>query len=221
MQRLLDIILCSLALVTLSPFLFSVIIILRLTGEGDVFYFQERVGRGGKIFRLYKFATMLRDSPNIGTKDITIQDDPRVLPVRKFLRKTKLNELPQLWNILIGDMSIVGPRPMVLKTYNYYPKTARLKLNAISPGLTGIGSIFFRDEERYLANRDDPIEFYKKHIIPYKSELELWFVENNTVLLYLKIIVATAWVIVFPSSVKMDKAFKGLPSFPDSLRLKK
>ena len=163
---------------------------------------------------------MLRDSPNIGTKDITIQDDPRVLPVGKFLRKTKLNELPQLWNIIIGDMSVVGPRPMVLKTYNYYPEKARLKLNTIRPGLTGIGSIFFRDEERYLANRDDPIEFYKKNIIPYKNELELWFVEHNTVLLYLKIIVATVWVIVFPTSRILDKAFKELPSLPDKLRLK-
>lgn len=220
MHRLLDIILCSLALVVLSPFLFSIIVVLRLTGEGDVFYFQERIGRGGQTFSLYKFATMLRNSPNIGTKDITIQDDPRVLPVGKFLRKTKLNELPQLWNILIGDMSIVGPRPMVLKTYNYYPKTARLKLNIIRPGLTGIGSIIFRDEERFLANRNDPVEFYRKHIIPYKSELELWFVENNTLLLYLKIIVVTAWVIVFPSSNIIDRAFRGLPNFPDSLRLK-
>jgi lipopolysaccharide/colanic/teichoic acid biosynthesis glycosyltransferase len=216
-KRFLDIILSFLALVVLALFLLPVVVILRFTGEGEVFYIQERAGRGGNSFGLYKFATMLKNSPNIGAGEITVRGDPRVLPFGQFLRKTKLNELPQLWNIFIGDMSVVGPRPMLLNTYAHYPEEARQKLNTIRPGLTGIGSIVFRDEERYLADRDEPMEFYREHIIPYKSDLELWFVENNTLWLYIKIIFVTAWVVVFPSSTIVDKAFDGIPSLPDSL----
>lgn len=217
MRRTLDVLLSFLALVMLAPLLLPVVIILKFTGEGEVFYIQERVGLGGKSFGLYKFATMLKNSPNIGAGEITVRGDPRVLPFGRFLRKTKLNELPQLWNILIGDMSVVGPRPMVLNTYTHYPQMAREKLNTIRPGLTGIGSIVFRDEESYLVDHDEPMEFYKNHIIPYKSDLEVWFVENNTNKLYIKIIFVTAWVIVFPSSNMVDKVFTGIPKLPESL----
>ena len=217
MKRFLDIILSFLALVVLAPFLLPTIIILKFTGEGEVFYVQERAGQGGNSFGLYKFATMLKNSPNIGAGEITVRDDPRVLPFGRFLRKTKLNELPQLWNIFIGDMSVVGPRPMVLNTYAYYPEAARHKLNTIRPGLTGIGSIVFRDEERYLVDRNEPMEFYREHIIPYKSDLELWFVENNSLFLYIKIIFVTAWVVVFPSSNIVDRLFKDVPPLPESL----
>lgn len=217
MKRFLDIVISFLALVLLLPFLLPVIVILRFTGEGEIFYIQERAGRDGKTFGLYKFATMLKNSPNIGAGEITVRGDPRVLTFGRFLRKTKLNELPQLWNIFIGDMSIVGPRPMVLNTYTHYPEMVRDKLNTIRPGLTGIGSIVFRDEERYLVDLDEPMEFYKKHIIPYKGELEVWFVENNTLWLYIKIIFVTAWVVIFPSSTIADKAFIGIPDIPDSL----
>ena len=217
MKRFLDVVLSFLALVVLAPFLLPVVVILRFTGEGEVFYIQERAGRGGNSFGLYKFATMLKNSPNIGAGEITVRGDPRVLPFGRFLRKTKLNELPQLWNIFTGDMSVVGPRPMVINTYAYYSEEARQKLNTIRPGLTGIGSIVFRNEERYLADREDPMEFYRKHIIPYKSDLEFWFVENNTFWLYIKIIFVTAWVVAFPSSNIVDKAFDGIPSLPDSL----
>ena len=217
MKRFLDIVLSFLALVVLAPFLLPVIVILRLTGEGEVFYIQQRAGRGGNSFGLYKFATMLKNSPNFGAGEITVREDPRVLPFGKFLRKTKINELPQLWNIFIGDMSVVGPRPMVLNTYAHYPEAVRQKLDTIRPGMTGIGSIVFRDEERYLADRDEPMEFYREHIIPYKSDLELWFVENNTLWLYIKIIVVTAWVVVFSSSNIVDKAFDGIPPLPETL----
>ena len=217
MKRTLDVVLSFFALAILAPFLLPVIIVLKLTGEGEVFYIQERAGREGNSFGLFKFATMLKNSPNIGAGEITVREDPRVLPVGKFLRKTKLNELPQLWNIFIGDMSVVGPRPMVPNTYAHYPEDARQKLNTIRPGLTGIGSIVFRDEERYLIECDDPMRFYKEHIIPYKSDLELWFIENNTLWLYVKIIFVTAWVVVFSSSNIVDKVFEGIPRLPDSL----
>ena len=217
MKRFLDVVLSFLTFVVLAPFLLPVIVILRFTGEGEVFYIQERVGRGGNSFGLYKFATMLKNSPNMGAGEITVRGDTRVLPFGQFLRKTKLNELPQLWNIFIGDMSVVGPRPMVLNTYAHYSEGVRQKLNTIRPGLTGIGSIIFRDEERYLVDRDEPMEFYREHIIPYKSDLELWFIENNTLWLYVKIIFVTAWVVVFSSSNIVDKVFEGIPRLPDSL----
>lgn len=217
MKRFLDIALSFLALVVLVPFILPIIVILKLTGEGEVFYIQERVGRGGHSFKLYKFATMLKNSPNIGSGEITLKDDPRVLPFGKFLRKTKLNELPQLWNIFIGDMSIVGPRPMVVNTYTYYPEWVRQKLDTIQPGLTGIGSIVFRDEERYLIDCDEPMTFYREQIIPYKCDLELWFIAHNSLWVYIKIIFVTIWVVVFPSSNIVEKAFQGIPQLPESL----
>ena len=217
MYRLVDIILSFTALVVLALFFIPVIIILRFTGEREVFYMQKRIGRGGQSFGLYKFATMLRDSPNIGAGELTLENDSRVLFFGKFLRKTKLNEIPQLWNILIGEMSVVGPRPMVPNTYAFYSETARKKLDTIRPGLTGIGSVVFRNEERYLAGRDRPLEFYREHIIPYKSDLELWYVKNDSLWLYIKIILVTIVVVVFPSSNVVEKIFIGIPKLPKSL----
>ena len=217
MERLLDILLSFFGLVVLAPFLVPVMIVLRFTGEGEVFYIQQRAGRGGNAFGLVKFATMLKDSPNIGAGEITVREDPRVLPFGQFLRKIKLNELPQLWNIFIGDMSVVGPRPMVPNTYANYAENARKTLNTVRPGLTGMGSIIFRDEERYLDNRANPMEFYKDVIIPYKSDLEIWFVGNKSMWLYIKVIVVTAWVVVFPQSKIVESLFTDLPIKPKSL----
>ena len=138
MQRILDFTLSLSALLLLLPLLLPVIIILRFTGEGEVFYIQKRVGMGGRNFGLLKFATMLKDSPNMGAGEITVSGDPRVLPFGKILRKSKLNEIPQILNILAGHMSIVGPRPMVPKTFSMYSKRAKLELNKVRPGLTGM-----------------------------------------------------------------------------------
>ena len=217
MRRLLDFLFSISALLFLSPLLIPIALLLKFSGEGEIFYTQERVGLNGKKFGLLKFATMLKDSPNIGAGNLTIKDDPRVLPVGSFLRKSKINELPQLINIVVGDMSIVGPRPMVLSTYKNYPDAAQKILNTVKPGLTGIGSIIFRDEEAFLANEDNPIDFYNTVIIPYKSELEIWFVENNSLWLYIKIIFVTAWVVIFSKSDIANKVFSNLPSKPNSL----
>ena len=214
MQRFLDIFFSLIALIVLSPIIFLVMGVLRVTGEGEVFYIQQRVGMKGELFGLVKFATMLKNSPNMGAGQINIRNDPRVLFFGKFLRKTKLNELPQLVNIFIGDMSVVGPRPMVPDTYAYYPKTGREKLNSVRPGLTGIGSIFFRDEESYLTNPQYAMKFYREHIIPYKCDLEVWFVENNSLYLYLKLILVTAWIVIIPKSRITSYALKGAPSKP-------
>lgn len=217
MQRFIDLLLSLISIILLSPLLLPIIFILKLTGEGEIFYTQKRVGRYGNEFGLLKFATMLKDSPNIGAGEITIHDDPRVLPIGKILRKTKLNELPQLFNIIKGDMSIVGPRPMVPNTYAKYAKEAQAILNTIRPGLTGIGSIFFRDEEQFLIGKDDPMAFYGEHIIPYKSDLEVWYVKNNSITLYAQIILITAWVVIFSKSKIAEKIFNEIPKRPKVL----
>jgi len=218
MQRLLDFLLSFFALIILSPLLVPIILLLKFTGEGEIFYIQERVGINGKVFGLYKFATMLKNSPNIGSGNLTIKDDPRVLPIGKLLRKSKINELPQLLNIFMGHMSIVGPRPMIKETYKHYPEEAQKILNTVRPGLTGVGSIIFRDEEKFLANNENPVEFYNSIIIPYKSDLEIWYVKNNSILLYLKIIFVTAWVVLFSKSNISRKLLSDIPPKPINLK---
>ena len=145
MKRIFDLCLSLAALLILSPLLIPVCIILVFTGEHYVFYTQKRIGKGGKEFDLIKFATMLRNSPNIGSGDVTLHRDPRVLPVGSFLRASKINEIPQLLNILLGDMSFVGPRPLTPRVFNYYTDESKSIIVKMKPGLTGAGSIIFRD----------------------------------------------------------------------------
>ena len=161
---------------------------------------------------MFKFATMLKNSPNMGTGMLTVRNDSRVLPFGSFLRKTKLNELPQLINILKGDMSIVGPRPMVEKTFLAYPKEVQDKVYDTRPGLTGIGSVVFRDEEEYLSKAAHPTDFYNKVIQPYKGELELWYLRHESFYTDASLIFLTAWVILFPKSRLPYKMCKDLPS---------
>jgi len=219
MQRFFDISFSSLALLLLAPLMLPIMLVLRLTGEGEVFYVQERVGLGRRPFGLLKFATMLKESPKIGAGEITLKNDPRILPVGRFLRKTKLNELPQLINILRGDMSLVGPRPMVPNTFAHYAEDAQRELCTVRPGLTGVGSILFRDEERYLDGLDDPAAFYRGVIIPYKTELERWYIRNRSLGSYFLLIFLTAWVVLFPGSDLPERVLKGLPQRPEALTL--
>lgn len=213
--RGLDITLSTLAILVLCPLLLPVMLFLRITGEGEVFFKQQRIGLHGRSFSLLKFATMLRDSPNIGAGEITLRNDPRVLPVGRVLRKTKLNELPQLWNILIGDLSVVGPRPMVPKTYVEYPIDAQRELNTIRPGLSGVGSLVFRDEERWLNSHDDPQVLYRQVIIPYKASLEQWYVRNRSISLYFQVIALTLVALFLPSSRLPWRIWPSLPPLPD------
>ncbi|MBO5843690.1 MAG: sugar transferase [Bacteroidales bacterium] len=210
-KRLFDFVMALLALTVLSPLLIPVIIGLLLTGEHYVFYFQERIGKGGKAFDIWKFATMLKNSPNIGTGTVTTRNDPRVLPMGKFLRKTKINELPQLINILIGNMSIIGPRPLVKKTYDLYADDVKECISQVTPGLSGIGSVIFRDEEYYVSKAKNPVEFARQYIQPQKGELEKWYYHNRSLYVDFMIIFLTCWVIVFPKSDLVYKVFKTLP----------
>jgi lipopolysaccharide/colanic/teichoic acid biosynthesis glycosyltransferase len=212
-KRLLDIIVSFLTLIILTPVLLPVVIILRFSAEGYVFYLQDRIGFNRVNFKIIKFATMLKDSPNLASGSITLSGDWRVTKPGKFLRKTKINELPQIINILKGDISIVGPRPLVTKTFTAYNEEVQSKIYNVKPGLTGIGSIIFRDEESIISavTDEDPHEFYKRIIAPYKGELEMWYQEHNSFFLDLQLIFMTAWVIFVPTSKLYEKWFKDLP----------
>jgi len=218
MTRLFDILLSAIALIILAPILLPIMVILKFTGEGKVFYFQDRVGLDGKIFGIWKFATMLENSPNMKNAYITTHGDPRVLPFGRFLRKSKINELPQLVNILKGDISVVGPRPQVKAHLDLYPKDKLDDILSIKPGLTGIASLFFRDEETMISNSDmEPKEFYKSLIAPYKADLELWYKNNQNLYTYFMLIALTAWSIFFSDSKLYLRVFKDLPTPPKEL----
>lgn len=211
-KRIMDVFLSFLAIVILSPVLFLIVLILKFTGEGEVFYLQDRVGYKNKMFSIYKFVTMIKNSPNLGNGDVTLRNDPRVTYVGKFLRKTKLNELPQLFNILNGDISIIGPRPLMFAGFNRYSSYFQKNIYNIKPGLTGIGSIVFRDEEKILTeSKLSPIDCYKNIILPFKGELELWYQDNRSFILDLQLIFLTAWTILSPENRLYEKWFKNLP----------
>ena len=214
MPRIIDILLSTLALLILLPFFVPIVVILLLTGEHKVFYSQTRVGYKNQNFKILKFATMLSNSANMGSGSLTLKNDPRVLPFGSFLRKTKINELPQILNIIIGDLSIVGPRPQMQVDFEKYSDDVQGKIYNVRPGLTGIGSIIFRDEESLIslaAENENPHDFYKRVIAPYKGELEMWYQSNNSFLLDLQLIFMTAWVILVPTSKLYEKWFKDLP----------
>ena len=214
MPRIIDVLLSILALFVLLPLFIPIVIILLLTGEHKVFYLQTRVGYKKNNFKIIKFATMLSNSANMGSGSLTLRNDPRVLPFGSFLRKTKINELPQILNIIIGDLSIVGPRPQMQVDFEKYSDDVQGKIYNVRPGLTGIGSIIFRDEESLISaasEQEDPHKFYKRVIAPYKGELEMWYQENYSIYLDFQLIFMTAWVILFPKSKLYNKWFKNLP----------
>ena len=183
-----------------------------------MFFLQRRVGRGGHHFNLFKFATMLKNSPNVGTGTLTVHKDPRILPFGDFLRKTKINELPQLINIFSGDMSVIGPRPQTQRCFDAFPKSAQLVIVNVRPGLSGIGSIIFRNEEEMMHANNDPNRFYDEVIMPFKGILEEWYVDNQSVLNYFKLIVLTFWVVLTSDSEIVWKFFKNLPLPPEELK---
>jgi len=219
MQRFFDVLFSGFALLILSPILLVVSLILKVTGN-DVLYRQQRVGLCGHYFDVYKFTTMVKNSENMGAGTITLKNDNRVLPIGKFLRKSKLNELPQLLNILKGDMSIIGPRPQDKKGFEAFNKTEQEIIIKVRPGLSGIGPIFFRDEEEIIEKSkvSDKNLFYIETISPYKGKIEAWYVHNKNVYLYFTLIIMTAYVVFFPDNkIDYSKKFKEFPLPPKDL----
>jgi lipopolysaccharide/colanic/teichoic acid biosynthesis glycosyltransferase len=209
-KRIFDVVVATVALIVLSPLLLPSIIILAVTGEREVFYLQQRVGFKNKLFNIYKFATMLKNSPNIGTGEITLRNDPRVTAFGKFLRITKINELPQIINVLRGHMSIVGPRPLMPVSVALYPPHIKDNIYNAKPGITGIGSLIFRDEEKIISDAADPKAKYAE-IYPYKGALEMWYQKNASMYTDVMIVFLTAYSIVAPKNQLAFKIFNNLP----------
>jgi lipopolysaccharide/colanic/teichoic acid biosynthesis glycosyltransferase len=194
-------------------------LLLRFTGEGKIYYRQIRVGFKGKTFDLIKFATMLENSPHLPGGDITSSKDPRILPIGRFLRKAKINELPQLFNIFCGQMSFVGPRPLTPKNFDFYDGESQRMISEMKPGLTGVGSIVFRDEEAIFAvSKKNTVDCYREDISPFKGDLEKWYFENQSFKHYVMIVFVTGWVVVFPKSNIAWRVFPNLPVPSGSLR---
>jgi len=221
-KRLFDLTIAVLSLLLLFAPMILVMIILKFTGEGEIFYLQKRLGYLNNEFKIIKFATMVKNSPNIGTGSLTLRGDPRVLPFGNFLRKSKINELPQIFNVIIGNMSIVGPRPQMKVDFDKFPPKKRNEIYKSKPGITGIGSIIFRDEEKWISNcNGDKHEFYKNKIAPYKTDVELWYYKNQSLFVDVKLVILTAWVIIFTNSDFVERIFKSLPKKPSYLQIYK
>jgi lipopolysaccharide/colanic/teichoic acid biosynthesis glycosyltransferase len=218
-KRLIDIVLSLIAILVLSPLLVPVMIILLLTAEHYIFYGQNRIGYKNRTFKIWKFATMLKNSPNMGTGSITLRKDPRVLPFGVFLRKTKINELPQLFNILLGDMSVIGPRPLMKVDFDKYTDDIQKVIYNTRPGLSGIASIVFCDEEKLHSDAQiDPHEFDRLYIAPFKGALEKWYQEHCSFYTDMMIVFLTVIVILSPESKLPFKLFKDLPKLPENLK---
>jgi lipopolysaccharide/colanic/teichoic acid biosynthesis glycosyltransferase len=222
-KRVIEFLFSLIGLLILLPILLVIGIILKVTGEREVFYLQERIGKNNKTFSIYKFATMLKDSVNIGNKGLTVRNDPRITQFGKLLRITKLNELPQILNVVLGDMSLVGPRPLLVKSVSKYVPEVQSCIYKNRPGITGIGSLVFRDEEKlvtaYKNLGKDPLEYYQNHIYPHKGELEVWYYNNQSFIVDFKILFLTFWSLVNSNSELVFNAFKGLPPRPESITL--
>ena len=199
MIRALDLLISSIALLLLCPLLLPVMGLLRLTGEGKVFYLQERIGKGGTSFLIIKFATMRGDS-TLGGGPLTQRNDPRVLPVGRVLRYTKINELPQLVNVWLGQMSMVGPRPVPRIHYDLYSFEQKAAIAMNKPGLTGLGSLVFRNEAGLLERSGEKFDhFHNRVIAPYKGELEHWYANRASLRAYFKILLLTTLSLIKPN----------------------
>ena len=194
----------TLSLIILSPILLPIIILLKSTGEREIFFLQTRVGKNEREFRVIKFATMLKESPSMKGGTITVENDNRILPVGRSLRKWKVNELPQLINVLIGDMSLIGPRPLTKENWSFYSEEDRNFLAHLRPGLSGMGSIYYRNEETLLAGKSNPAEFYRENITPHKAQLERWYINNYNLKTYFRLIFLTIWVVTRPKSSALE-----------------
>ena len=220
-KRFFDLFFSLFGLIILAPLLLLIIITLRFSGDGEIFYLQERMGYKNNPFFIYKFASMMKNSASIGNKTVTVRNDPRITTFGKILRITKLNELPQIINVIRGEMSIVGPRPLLISSYKKYDLEVQKSIYLSKPGITGIGSLIFRDEEllvsKYKDLGKDPLEYYKLYIYPYKGALELWYFKNCSFIIDIKILFLTFWSIFFKDSLLVFNSIKGLPNKPSIL----
>ncbi len=192
-KRLFDLLVAGCGLLLLSPLLLVIALAVRLDSPGPMFFRQERVGRGGRPFRIHKFRTMCHGA---GGALITVGEDARITRVGAFLRRTKLDELPQLLDVLQGTMSLVGPRPEVPRYVALYPGALRDKVLSVRPGLTDLASIEYRNEGALLARAADPEREYVETVLPAKLKLAADYVEHRTLALDLRILARTLRVLL-------------------------
>lgn len=211
-KRIIDIITAATMLLLTLPLCLVVAVVLKFTGERKVFYTQDRIGYRNQPFRIVKFCSMREGSDRQGS--VTVRGDARVLPVGRVLRATKVNELPQLINVLLGDMSIVGPRPLVEEGFRMYPKEVQDRIFADTrPGITGLGSVVFRNEEDLLAKSEkDVYQTYLQDIMPAKGCLEIWYTTRRNTNLDLRIILSTAIRVIVPRSNIHRQLLRDLPT---------
>lgn len=200
MKRLIDLAASAVGIVLLSPLLLLSAALVRLSSPGPVLFRQERIGRGFRPFTIYKFRTMVVDAPKLGAA-ITCGDDPRITTVGRFLRKTKLDELPQLFNVLVGDMSLVGPRPEVPRYVEMFREDFA-EILAVRPGITDLASIAYRNESDILGRARDPQAEYIERILPDKIRLAKEYRRRSSVLFDLHLIVRTIAAIAIPSTTR-------------------
>lgn len=217
-KRTIDVLVALFVLLVSLPLIVILLFLLKFTGDGEVFFLQERIGYKNRKFFIWKFATMSRNADKIGSGEFTVKNDPRLIPMGKFLRKSKLNELPQIFNILKGDMTLVGPRPFIPTAFSRYSKEVQRKVYNVKPGITGIGSVIFRDEEVLVSKCTDFQKLYK-NINRHKGKLEMWYQENMSLKTDFLIIFLTAYSIVHPKQRLTYKIFKNLPSVEENTEL--
>jgi lipopolysaccharide/colanic/teichoic acid biosynthesis glycosyltransferase len=196
-KRIFDIVCTSIGLLLLAPVLVAIAAVIRLDSPGPALFRQERVGRHGKLFRIYKFRTMLVHAEAGG--QLTVGDDMRITRAGRPLRRLKLDELPQLLNVLRGDMSLVGPRPEVPRYVAHYPPAVRDVVLSVPPGITEWASIRFKDENALLAAASDPERQYIDELLPMKLAYYVRYVHERSFIMDLKIILATLAEILGPS----------------------
>ena len=194
-KRIFDILCSALGVALLSPFFIIIAIWIKVDSAGPIFFVQKRVGKNEKVFGVYKFRTMIVDAESKGLK-ITVGKDPRITSSGHFLRRTKLDELAQLFNVLGGSMSLVGPRPEVQEYIDAYPEDIKKIVLSVKPGITDYASIEFRDENSLLGNSIDPSKTYIEEIMPVKQKYYLKYVEERNFFLDIKIIIKTIFVIL-------------------------
>lgn len=190
LKRIFDVVVSSLGLLVLAPLLLALLVWIKLDSRGPALFRQQRVGRGGRIFQIHKFRTMTVDAERAGPQ-ITSAADPRITRCGAFLRRFKLDELPQLWDVVTGNMSLVGPRPEVPRYMDMYPRATRELVLSVRPGITDWASVQFRDEGRLLAASSEPERTYIEEVLPIKQQLYLDYVQKRSFFVDLKILALT------------------------------
>jgi lipopolysaccharide/colanic/teichoic acid biosynthesis glycosyltransferase len=190
LKRLFDIVGSALGLVLLLPLFLVIAIVIKVDSPGPIFFRQERVGKCGCLFRIFKFRSMIADASHRGTA-LTVRADRRITRVGEFLRRSKLDELPQLMNVLAGDMSLVGPRPEVPEFMTFYTAEQRAIITSMRPGITDYAAILFRDESSLLDQSGDPVDIYRREIMPLKFAYYERYSREIELLNDLRIILAT------------------------------